>query len=184
MFWNHVCYDTNFVDIYKYLVVQWKSLWLGSKSPINVRIINYIIFYLNCKCHILHNCIINLYARNLNIFTTLEIAFVHYNMQVRTTSCLLPIQTLCQIFTSVVGFRHMHYTVFLGQVRHMGNTSHRCPCHWCYKLKKYEKKPCFHPQNMGFHISLTLTIQREILTNINPTSANIMLTNWTPIMVH
>jgi hypothetical protein len=52
------------------------------------------------------------------------------------------------------------------------------------QIKKYEKKRCFHPHNMGFHVSFTLTIQREILTNINPTSANIMLTNWTPIMVH
>jgi hypothetical protein len=49
------------------------------------------------------------------------------------------------------------------------------------QIKKYEKKPCFHPHIMGFHISLTLTTQREILTNINPTSANIMLTNWTPL---
>jgi hypothetical protein len=52
------------------------------------------------------------------------------------------------------------------------------------QIKKKEKKPYFHPHITGFHISLTLTIQREILTNINPTSANIMLTNWTPIVVH
>jgi len=52
------------------------------------------------------------------------------------------------------------------------------------QFRKYEKNPCFHRHIMGFHISLTLTIQREILTNINPTSGNIMLTNWTPIMVH
>lgn len=144
MFWNHVCYDTNFVDVYKYLVLQRKSLWVGSKSLRSVIIINYIIFYLNCKCHILHNCIINLYARNLKPkhLYNLGDCFCWLQYVSKNHKLPLPIQTLSQIFTSVVvGFRHMHYTVFLGHVRHMGTTSHTCPCHWCYKLKNMKRNP-------------------------------------------
>lgn len=144
MFWNHVCYDTNFVDLYKYLLLQWRTFVTRVQIPHKVlELVITLIFYLNCKCRILHNCIIDLYARNLKPkhLYNLGDCFCSLRSVGKNHKLPLPIQTLCQIFTSVVGFRDMHYTVFLGQVRHMGTTSHTCPCHWCYKLKKKKRNP-------------------------------------------